>query len=103
MRTRLAALSALAIMSLATAMPAAAATTQTFKCTGTLGTFTRTFTFTTDATIDAASLTNLQGKSVTLRNGLTVTVVSVTGSSFTAQATLPFGTATVTCTTSTAA
>jgi invasion protein IalB len=101
MRTRLAALSALAVMSLATAMPAAAAE-QTMSCTGTLGAFSRTFTFNTDVTMDPASLPTLQGKSVTLRNGLTVTVVSANASSFTAQTILPFGVASVSCNTGTA-
>ena len=101
MRTRLAALSAMAVLSLASAMPAAAAQ-QTLSCTGTIGAFTSTFTFSTDANVDAAALSSLQGKSVTLRNGLTVTIVSATDTGFTAQADLPLGTATVTCQESTA-
>jgi hypothetical protein len=102
MRTRLAALSAMAVLSLASALPAAAAT-QTVSCTGTLGAFSRTFTFTTNANLDTSTLSDLQGKTVTLRNGLTVTIVSVTDTSFTAQANLRFGTATVTCSETTAA
>jgi hypothetical protein len=102
MRTRLLAISAMAVMSLASALPAAAAE-QTLTCTGSLGVFTQTYTFSTDVNLDTTSLSSLQGKSVTLRNGLTVTVVSATDSSFTAQTALPFGTATVTCKTSTAA
>jgi hypothetical protein len=90
-------------MSLASALPAAAAAEQTLTCTGSLGVFTQTYTFSTDVNLDTTSLSSLQGKSVTLRNGLTVTVVSATDSSFTAQTALPFGTATVTCKTSTAA
>jgi hypothetical protein len=97
MRNRLIALSALAVMSLATAMPAAAAE-QTVNCTGAIGAYTRSYTFSTEANVNAASLSSLAGTSVTLRNGLTVKVVDVTATSFTAQAALPFGlTASVTC------
>jgi hypothetical protein len=97
MRNRLIALSALAVMSLATAMPAAAAE-QTVNCTGAIGAYTRSYTFSTEANVNAASLSSLGGTSVTLRNGLTVKVVNATATSFTAQAALPFGlTASVTC------
>jgi len=97
MRNRLIALSALAVMSLATAMPAAAAE-QTVSCTGAIGAYTKSYTFSTDANVNAASLSSLAGTSVTLRNGLTVKVVDATATSFTAQAALPFGlTASVTC------
>jgi hypothetical protein len=96
MRTRLAAFSAMAVFSLASALPAAAAQ-ETLSCTGSIGAFTRSFTFTTDVNMDTATLSSLQGKSVTLRNGLTVTIVSATDTSFTAQARLPFATASVSC------
>ena len=102
MRTRLAAFSAMAVLSLASALPVAAAQ-ETLTCSGSVGAFTRTFTFTTDVNVDSATLSSLQGKSVTLRNGLTVTIVSATDTSFTAQARLPFGTASVTCQASTTA
>ena len=97
MRNRLIALSALAVMSLATAMPAAAAE-QSVNCTGSIGAYTKSYTFSTEANVNAASLSSLAGTSVTLRNGLTVKVVDATATSFTAQAALPFGlTASVTC------
>ena len=97
MRNRLIALSALTVMSLATAMPAAAAE-QSVNCTGSIGAYTKSYTFSTEANVDAASLSKLAGASVTLRNGLTVKVINATATSFTAQATLPFGlTASVTC------
>jgi hypothetical protein len=97
MRTRLAAFSALAVMSLATAMPAAAAE-QSVSCTGAIGAYTKSYTFSTEANVDAASLSKLAGTSITLRSGLTVKVIDATATSFTAEATLPFGlTASVTC------
>ena len=102
MRTRLLALSALAVMSLASALPAAAAP-ESLNCFGSVSFFGRTIPFSTTVTVDSSLLTGLTpGKTVTLSNGLTaaITSVSTTNDTVTISGTalLPNGIkATVTC------
>jgi hypothetical protein len=77
MRTRLLALAALAVMSLATALPAAAAP-ESLNCSGSVSFFGRMIPFSTTVTVDSSLLTGLMpGKTVTLSNGLTATITSV--------------------------
>jgi hypothetical protein len=95
MRTRLLVLSAAAVMSLVSALPAAAAP-ESLSCSGTVSFFGRTIPFKTNVTVDSSLLSGLTlGKTVTLSNGLTGTVTSVSTDngtlSFTATGALPNG------------
>jgi hypothetical protein len=102
MRTKLLALSAVAVMSLATALPAAAAP-ESLTCSGSVSFFGRTIPFSTTATVDSSLLSGLStGQVVKLSNGLTATITSASITngtlSFTANAALRSGiTATVAC------
>ena len=102
MRTKLLALSAVAVMSLATALPAAAAP-ESLSCSGTVSFFSRTIPFKTNVTVDSSLLTGLTtGKVVKLANGLSATITSASIAdgtlTFTATTALPNGiSATVTC------
>ena len=89
-------------MSLASALPAAAAP-ETLNCAGSVSFVSRTIPFSTTVTVDSSLLSGLTlGKTVTLSNGLTATLTSVSTTNgtltFTGTATLPNGIkATVTC------
>jgi hypothetical protein len=102
MRTRLLALPAVAVMSLASALPAAAAP-EPLNCSGSVSFFGRSIPFSTTVTVDSSVLAGLTAaKVVTLSNSLTATITSIstTGGTLTfmATATLPNRiTATVTC------
>jgi hypothetical protein len=77
MRARLLALSAMVVMSLATAMPAAAAP-EALSCSGSITFFGRTFPFSTTVTVDSSRLAGLSaGQVIKLSNGLTATITSV--------------------------
>jgi hypothetical protein len=74
MRTRLLALSAAAVMSVVSALPAAAAP-ESLNCSGSVSFFGRTIPFSTTVTVDSSTLAGLtMGKTVTLSNGLTATI-----------------------------
>jgi hypothetical protein len=102
MRNRLLALSAVAVMSLASAMPAAAAP-EALTCSGSVSFFGRTIPFSTTVTVDSSLVTGLTaGQAVKLSNGLSATITSVSTLNgtltFTATSALPNGIkATVTC------
>ena len=77
MRARLLALSAMVVMSLATAMPVAAAP-EALSCSGSITFFGRTFPFSTTVTVDSSRLVGLSaGQVLKLSNGLTATITSV--------------------------
>ena len=103
MRTRLLVLSAMVVMSLATAMPAAAAP-EALTCSGSISFFGRTIPFNTTVTVDSSRLAGLTaGQVIKLANGLTATVTSVDTSNGTltisGTAALPNGIkASITCT-----
>jgi phage baseplate assembly protein gpV len=64
------------VMSLATAMPAAAAP-EALSCSGTVTVFGRAFPFSTIVTVDSSQLVGLSaGQVVKLSNGLTATIAS---------------------------
>jgi hypothetical protein len=102
MRTKLLALSAVAVMSLATALPAAAAP-EALSCFGSVNFFGRMIPFSTTVTVDSSLLTGLStGQVVKLSNGLSASITSASISNgtltFTATTALPNGIkATVTC------
>ena len=78
MRTKLLALSAVAMMSLATALPAAAAP-ESLTCSGSINVFGRMIPITTRVTVDSSVLAGLTvGNVVTLPNGLAVTITDIT-------------------------
>ena len=102
MRLRLLALSAAAVLSLVSALPAAAAP-ESLSCAGSVSFFGRPILFNTTVTVDSSLLATLTtDQPVKLSNGLTATITSVSTTngtlSFTATAMLAnrFN-ATVTC------
>jgi hypothetical protein len=101
MRLRLLALSAAAVLSLVSALPAAAAP-ESLSCAGSVTFFGRTIPFHTTVTVDSSALQNLKAtETVRLSNGLTVTITSVTNAdgtlTFTATSAPNGINATVTC------